>query len=176
MRWTANRALLTRLRPHVERALQWIDTDGDLDVTPQEYKTRAGDWGYYNQSWKDSGDAIANADGSNAELPIATCELQGYVVAAKRGWADTIEQAFDDAVGAAALREQADRLAEAIEERFWWEAEGGYYLGLDGHKRPIESVASNQGHLLWAHAITGERAARVVTDVGSGHVERLGRA
>jgi glycogen debranching enzyme len=162
-RWTANRALLTRLRPHVERALQWIDTDGDLDGDGlQEYKTRAGDWGYYNQSWKDSGDAVVNADGSNAELPIATCELQGYVVAAKRGWADTIEQAFDDAIGAAALREQADRLAEAIEERFWWEAEGGYYLGLDGHKRPIESVASNQGHLLWAHAITGERAARVV--------------
>ncbi|HEY5260757.1 MAG TPA: glycogen debranching N-terminal domain-containing protein, partial [Solirubrobacteraceae bacterium] len=163
-RWTANRALLTQLRPHVERALRWIDTDGDLDGDGlQEYKTRAGDWGYYNQGWKDSGDAIVNADGSNAELPIATCELQGYVVAAKRGWADTIEQAFDDAVGAAALREQADRLAETIEERFWWEAEGGYYLGLDGRKRPIESVASNQGHLLWARAITGERAARVVT-------------
>jgi len=162
-RWTANRALLTRLRPHVERALQWIDTDGDLDGDGlQEYKTRAGDWGYYNQSWKDSGDGIVNADGSNAELPIATCELQGYVVAAKRGWADTIEQAFDDTTGAAALREQTDRLAEDIEARFWWEAEGGYYLGLDGRKRPIESVASNQGHLLWAHAITGERAARVI--------------
>jgi glycogen debranching enzyme len=163
-RWTANRALLERLRPHVERALHWIDVDGDCDGDGlQEYQTRAGDWGYYNQSWKDSGDAIVNADGSNAELPIATCELQGYVVAAKRAWADTLEQAFDDAPGAAQLREQADRLAEAIEERFWWEAEGGYYLGLDGRKRPIESVASNQGHLLWAQAITEGRAARVVT-------------
>jgi glycogen debranching enzyme len=163
-RWTADRALLERLRPHVERALHWVDVDGDDDDDGlQEYKTRAGDWGYYNQSWKDSGDGVVNADGSNAELPIATCELQGYVVAAKRGWADTLEQAFDDAAGAAQLRQQADRLAEAIEARFWWEAEGAYYLGLDGRKRPIESVASNQGHLLWAQAITGERAARVVT-------------
>jgi glycogen debranching enzyme len=163
-RWTADRALLERLRPHVERALHWVDVDGDDDGDGlQEYKTRAGDWGYYNQSWKDSGDGVVNADGSNAELPIATCELQGYVVAAKRGWADTLEQAFDDAAGAAQLRQQADRLAEAIEARFWWEAEGAYYLGLDGRKRPIESVASNQGHLLWAQAITGERAARVVT-------------
>jgi glycogen debranching enzyme len=163
-RWTANRALLERLKPHVERALHWIDVDGDSDGDGlQEYQTRAGDWGYYNQSWKDSGDGIVNADGSNAELPIATCELQGYVVAAKRGWADTLEQAFDDTPGAAQLREQADRLAQAIEQRFWWEAEGAYYLGLDGRKRPIESVASNQGHLLWAQAITGERAARVVT-------------
>jgi len=163
-RWTADRGLIERLRPHVERALHWIDTDGDSDGDGlQEYKTRAGDWGYYNQGWKDSGDGIVSADGSNAELPIATCELQGYVVAAKRAWADTLEQAFDDASGAARLREQADRLAERIEERFWWEAEGGYYLGLDGRKRPIESVASNQGHLLWAEAITGDRAARVVT-------------
>ena len=163
-RWTANRTLIERLRPHVERALEWIDVDGDSDGDGlQEYETRAGDWGYYNQSWKDSGDGIVNADGSNAALPIATCELQGYVVAAKRGWADTLEQAFDDAAGASALREQADRLAEAIEQRFWWEAEGGYYLGLDGRKRPIETVASNQGHLLWAQAITGDRAARVVT-------------
>jgi glycogen debranching enzyme len=163
-RWTANRTLIEQLRPHVERALHWIDVDGDSDGDGlQEYETRAGDWGYYNQGWKDSGDGVVNADGSNAELPIATCELQGYVVAAKRGWADTLEQAFDDAPGAAQLRRQADRLAEAIEERFWWEAEGAYYLGLDGRKRPIESVASNQGHLLWAHAITGDRAARVVT-------------
>lgn len=56
-RWTADRALRTSLRPNVERALQWIDTDGDLDRDGlQEYKTRAGGWGYYNQSWKDSGD------------------------------------------------------------------------------------------------------------------------
>jgi glycogen debranching enzyme len=163
-RWTANRALLERLRPHVERALSWIDLDGDCDADGlQEYQTRAGDWGYHNQSWKDAGDGIVNADGSNAQLPIATCELQGYVVAAKRAWADTLEQAFDDAAGAARLRQQADRLVEAIEQRFWWEAEGGYYLGLDGRKRPIESVASNQGHLLWAQAITRERASRVVT-------------
>jgi glycogen debranching enzyme len=163
-RWTANTTLIDRLKPHVDRALRWIDTDGDSDRDGlQEYQTRAGEWGYYNQGWKDSGNGIVNADGSNAQLPIATCELQGYVVAAKRAWADTLEQAFDDAPGAAALREQADRLAEAIARRFWWEAEGGYYLGLDGRKRPIESVASNQGHLLWARAITSDRAARVIS-------------
>ena len=162
-RWTGDQSLLARLRPHVERALAWIDLDGDEDGDGlQEYRTRAGDWGYYNQGWKDSGDAIVTADGSNAELPIATCELQGYVVAAKRAWADTLAQAFGDAAGATRLRTQADRLAELIETRFWWEAEGCYFLGLDGRKRPIQSVASNQGHLLWARAITADRAARVV--------------
>src|SRR6478752_8647004 len=38
---------------------------------------------------------------------------------------------------------------------------GTYYLGLDGDKRPIESVASNAGHLLWAGAVPADRARSV---------------
>lgn len=60
------------------------------------------------------------------------------------------------------LSGEAARLADVIEERFWWEEEKTYYLGLDGHKRPIASVASNAGHLLWAGAVVPERAAAVV--------------
>ena len=44
----------------------------------------------------------------------------------------------------------------------WWEAEGTYYLGLDGAKKPIESVASNAGHLLNSGIVPVERAERVV--------------
>ena len=161
-RWTGKRESMDRLRPHVERALAWIDRDGDIDDDGlQEYQTRAGDWGYYNQSWKDSGIAIVNSDGTNATLPIATCELQGYVVAAKRGWASVVEQAFDDPATAARLRDEADRLAELVDQRFWWAAEGTYYLGLDGDKRPIETVASNAGHLLWTGAVPPDRASSV---------------
>ena len=161
-RWTGKRESMHRLRPHVERALAWIDRDGDIDNDGlQEYQTRAGDWGYYNQGWKDSGSAIVNSDGTNATLPLATCELQGYVVAAKRGWASVVEQAFGDAAAAARLRDEADRLAELVDQRFWWAAEGTYYLGLDGDKRPIESVASNAGHLLWAGAVPADRARSV---------------
>jgi glycogen debranching enzyme len=162
-RWTGDRDALEAIRPNVERALGWIDTDGDIDGDGfQEYRTRAGDWGYYNQGWKDSGVAIVGADGALAKLPIATCELQGYVVAAKRAWADVVEQAFDDSRQASALRADADRLVELIEQRLWWPDEGTYYLGLDGDKQPIASVASNAGHLLWSGAVTDDRAAAVV--------------
>ncbi len=162
-RWTGDRRALAGIRANVDRALAWIDTDGDMDGDGlQEYRTRAGDWGFYNQAWKDSGAAIVNADGSRAKLPIAVCELQGYVVAAKRAWADAVEQAFDDASSATRLRAEADRLVEAIEDRFWWADEGTYYLGLDGDKQPIASVASNPGHLLWAGAVAPDRAASVV--------------
>jgi glycogen debranching enzyme len=36
-------------------------------------------------------------------------------------------------------------------------------MALDGDKRPSGALASNQGHLLWARAIPGERAAAVRT-------------
>jgi glycogen debranching enzyme len=162
-RWVGDRQLLERLRPHVDRALEWIDRDGDMDGDGlQEYETRAGAWGMFNQGWKDSGDAIVHADGSFPELPIALCELQAYVVAAKRGWAQVLEECFDDPEGARVLRDASDRLVEQMDQRLWWPEEGTYYLGLDGRKRPIASVASNAGHLLWAGAVTPERAASVV--------------
>lgn len=160
--WTGDTAIMARLRPNVEAALGWIDGRGDRDGDGlQEYATRAGDWGYYNQSWKDAGDAIVAANGSKAPLPLATVEMQGYVVAAKRGWARVLEEAFGDSRPSTELRRQADQLAELIEDRYWWNAEGTYYLALDGNKRPVESVASNPGHLLWTGAVDSQRAAQV---------------
>ena len=161
-RWHGDREALEAVRPHVERALAWIERDGDVDGDGlQEYQTRSPD-GYYNQGWKDSEDAIVTSDGSIATLPIALCEHQGLVVAAKRAWADIAQDAFGDRRLAARLRSEANRLAGQIEERFWWEEEGTYYLGLDGDKRPIDSVASNPAHLLWQRVVDPKRAAKVV--------------
>ncbi|HUY06799.1 MAG TPA: glycogen debranching N-terminal domain-containing protein [Acidimicrobiales bacterium] len=161
-RWHGDRRALETIRPHVERALAWIDTDGDIDGDGlQEYQARAPS-GYRDQGWKDSGDAIVMSDGSRAKLPVALVEHQGIVVAAKREWAEVVERAFGDISQAKRLREEADRLAVQIEQRFWWESEGTYYLGLDGDKRPIDSVSSNPGHLLWLGVVERSRAARVV--------------
>ena len=160
-RWHGDQGELERLRPHVDAALSWIDRDGDPDGDGlQEYKTRSAR-GYFNQGWKDAHDAILHADGSVPELPLATCELQGLVVAAKRAWSEVLERAFRDESGARRLRDEADRLQAQIEERFWWEEEGTYYLALDGNKRPVASVASNAGHLLTYGAVAPERAERV---------------
>jgi glycogen debranching enzyme len=160
--WHGDRRELDAVRPHVERALAWIDTDGDVDGDGlQEYATRARSGGYYNQGWKDSGDAIVDERGNPATLPIALCEHQGLVVQAKRAWADALERAYEDDEQAGRLRAEADRLAERIEELFWWESEGTYYLGLDGQKQPLRTVASNPGHLLWSGAIEESRGRRV---------------
>jgi glycogen debranching enzyme len=63
---------------------------------------------------------------------------------------------------AARLRDEARILFDRFNDAFWWEEEGTYYLGLDGRKEPIRSVASNAGHLLQSGIVPPERAGRVV--------------
>jgi glycogen debranching enzyme len=159
--WLGDPEVLRRYLPNAEAAMAWIDRYGDRDKDGfQAYATRSSH-GYYNQGWKDAGDAIPEADGSLAPLPIATCELQGYAFDAKvrmAGVYDVLGRPKD----ARRLRREAKRLYERFNEEFWWEEEGTYYLGLNGRKEPIRSVASNAGHLLQSAIVPEDRAARVV--------------
>jgi glycogen debranching enzyme len=94
-------------------------------------------------------------------LPIATCELQGYVYDAKTRMAE-IYDVLDRPEDAKRLRREAKRLYDRFNDKFWWEEEGTYYLGLNGRREPIQSVASNAGHLLQSGIVPPERAERVV--------------
>ncbi|MDQ6793424.1 MAG: amylo-alpha-1,6-glucosidase [Chloroflexota bacterium] len=159
--WLGEREVLERYLPNAEAAMTWVDRWGDRDGDGfQEYKTRSSH-GYYNQGWKDAGDAIIHADGSIAPLPIALCELQGYVYDAKLRLAD-IYELLGRPEGAERLRAEATQLFERVNNDFWWEAESTYVLGLDGRKQPIRSVASNPGHLLASGIVPAERAGSVV--------------
>ena len=80
---TGDREFLQQLWPHIELALQWIDKFGDMDGDGfVEYAQRSSK-GLVQQGWKDSNDSVFHADGTLAEAPIALCEVQGYVYAAK---------------------------------------------------------------------------------------------
>lgn len=159
-RWTGNRDLLREHLPVADAALRWCETLGDEDGDGLlEYRTRSAK-GYRNQGWKDAGDAIPHEDGSLAELPIATVELQGYWYASQLAMAE-----LSDTVGehepAERLRSTAYKLRQLVEDRFWLEDERCYALALDGEKKPVRSIASNPGHLLWCGLPPPERAARV---------------
>ncbi len=159
--WLGDVELVRHYLPNAEAAMRWIDTDGDRDGDGlQEYATRSSH-GYYNQGWKDAGDAIQHADGSLAPLPIGLVELQGYVYDAKLRLAEMYDL-LDRGADAKRLRREARALFERVNDRLWWDAEDTYYLGLDGDKRPIESVASNPGHLLESGIVPVDRAQRLV--------------
>jgi glycogen debranching enzyme len=156
---TGDLPFLVSLWPHLELALKWIDTYGDPDRDGfVEYK-RLSPNGLVQQGWKDSSDSVFHADGTLAEGPIALCEVQGYVFAAKRAMADLCvarnwnNQADD-------LLNQAWSLQEKFEQAFWCDDLGTYALALDGAKRPCRVRASNAGHCLFAGIATRDRARR----------------
>jgi glycogen debranching enzyme len=157
---TADRAFLESLWPHVERALDWIDRHGDPDADGfVEYSRHSSD-GLVQQGWKDSHDSVFHADGALARGPIALCEVQGYVYAAKAGAAD-LAATLGHAARAAELDRQAGGLRDRFERAFWCEDLSTYALALDGEKRPCRVRASNAGHCLFAGIASPDRAARV---------------
>ncbi len=160
-RRTADRAAIEALWPHVCAALAWLDEEGDVDRDGFiEYASRTSR-GLVSQGWKDSRDAISHADGTLAEGPIALCEVQGYVFAARRAAAELARVLGHEEV-ARRHDAAADELRERFERAFWSDRLGTYVLALDGRKRPCEVRASNAGHLLWSGLASPERAARVV--------------
>ena len=112
---TDDMELVEQLWPAAERALSWIERDGDKDGDGfLEYEI-ATTRGLRHQGWKDSDDAVFHGDGRLAEGPIALCEVQGYAyaarcavakLAARLGHAEMAEQ---QAARAAALRDQFDQ-------------------------------------------------------------------
>jgi glycogen debranching enzyme len=157
---TGDRAFLTALWPHIERALAWIDRYGDRDGDGFVEYARRSSTGLVQQGWKDSQDSVFHADGSVAEPPIALCEVQAYVYDARRRAAALAEALGDDS-RADRLRHQAEQLRAAFEAAFWCEAESTYALALDGHKRPCRVRTSNAGHCLFGGIASPERARRV---------------
>ena len=160
-RCTADLEAVRALMPVAEGCLRWIDEFGDRDGDGfQEYGTKSGS-GYENVGWKDSGDALVLPDGSKVRGPKAIVEIQGYVYDAWRGMA-AIYEALGNPGRAAELMAKADALFKKFNEVFWNEEEGFYAYCLDGDKRPVWTVASNPGHLLWSGLVPPERAGRVV--------------
>jgi glycogen debranching enzyme len=158
-RWTGDESLLDAHLGSAERALKWCDELGDRDGDGlQEYATRSR-LGYYNQSWKDAANAILEPTGGLAKLPIATIELQGYLYAARLAMAELFEH-VGKAAEAVRLRELATALRSLVEERYWLENEGFYAVALDGDKKPVRTISSNPGQLLWCGLPSPDRARR----------------
>jgi glycogen debranching enzyme len=157
---TGDLQTIERLWPHIDAAIAWIDRYGDRDGDGFVEYFRSTDKGLANQGWKDSHDAIFHADGSLAQGPIALCEVQAYVYAAKHHAAELAE-ALGDGRRARVLHKQAEDLHEAFERTFWCDDLGVYALALDGAKRPCRVVTSNAAQCLISGIAVPERARRI---------------
>jgi len=160
LRRTGDIAFLRTLWPNLEAALTWIDRYGDADGDGFVEYGRSSKDGLLNQGWKDSRDSIFHEDGALAHGPIALCEVQAYVFAAKQAAAD-VAAALGLPARAADLTAQAARLQRKFDAAFWDETLACYVLALDGAKRPCRVLASNAGHALFAGIALPHRVAPV---------------
>jgi glycogen debranching enzyme len=167
-RWTDDAELANELKAPALAALRWIDEWGDRDGDGFVEFERRAPHGLEVQSWKDSWDSQRFHDGTVATGPVAPCEVQGYVYAAKLGMAEMARVAWRDRALADRLEAEAAELAARFDAAFWVEARGGYFaLALDGNKRPVDSLTSNIGHLLFTGIVREERLAPVVDQLMS---------
>ena len=134
---------------NIKAAVSWIDDYGDIDGDEfVEYKNKSKD-GLTNQGWKDSHDSIMYEDGELCEAPIALCEVQAYVYAAKK-YASKLAAAMGEQLYANELDLSAESLKKKFNEQFWDEELGSFVLALDGNKKPCRVLSSNAGHCLFA--------------------------
>ena len=161
--WTADEQLVKDMLPHAYRALEWIDSYGDLDGDGFVEYQRRSPKGLANQGWKDSWDAIMHRDGELAKTPIALCEVQGYVYEAKYRMA-SLMRSFGDIKTADRLKRESAEMAKRFEKAFWMPKLGFYAMALDRDKRQTQVISSNPGHLLFTRMLPlGARQSHYAT-------------
>jgi glycogen debranching enzyme len=162
---TGDQELIRTIWPSIELALDWIDRFGDRDGDGFVEYGRRSENGLIHQGWKDSSDSVFHADGQPAEGPIAVCELQAYVYAAKRGIAG-LAKTLGHTEKAKILEREAESLRQRFEEAFWCDDISFYALALDKDKRQCRVRSSNAGHCLFTGIAQPERARELMRSLG----------
>ena len=156
--WTHDVETLEQLWSKAVSAMDWIDRNIRETGYLSYYRKSKG--GLANQGWKDSGDCIVNRKGELASGPIALCEVQAYVYAAKLRLAEIakLKKRIDLSDRWA---EEARNLKLRFNRDFWMEDQDFCALALDGDGQQVDSITSNPGHCLHLGIFTPEKAYSV---------------
>ncbi|HKY14613.1 MAG TPA: glycogen debranching N-terminal domain-containing protein [Microthrixaceae bacterium] len=162
-RWSGDRKLVRDLELEARAALRWIDEEADLQGNGYvSYQRRNERTGLENQCWKDSWDSLSYRDGELPGFPRATCEIQGYAYDAKVRGARLAREVWHDPEYAELLEQQAADLKRRFNRDFWVR-DGEYFaVALDADGRQVDSLTSNNGHLLWSGIVDKSKAKAVV--------------
>ncbi|BAY47363.1 amylo-alpha-1,6-glucosidase [Scytonema sp. HK-05] len=156
--WTHDVETLDQLWSKAVLAMDWIDRNIRETGYLSYYRKSKG--GLANQGWKDSGDCIVNRKGELANGPIALCEVQAYVYAAKLRLAEIarLKKRIDLSDR---WTEEARNLKLRFNRDFWIEDQDFCALALDGDGQQVDSITSNPGHCLHLGIFTPEKAYSV---------------
>ena len=131
LRVVGRQRLLRRYRPAAEAALRWMLESGDRDGDDfQEYATRSTR-GLFNQGWKDSASRSSTRTVGSPRCRSPCASSRATPSTPCSGWPGS-GRSWATRTGRLELRARAALLYDRFNDAFWWEAEGTYYLGLDG--------------------------------------------
>ncbi|GAC1490691.1 MAG: hypothetical protein NVS2B14_02890 [Chamaesiphon sp.] len=156
--WTADYETLERLWPNALAAMDWIDRN--YKKTGYLSYDRKSSRGLANQGWKDSEDCIVNRKGRLVTGPIALCEVQAYVYAAKIRLSQ-IAQMKKRLDLADCWQDEARELKMRFNQDFWMADQDYCALALDGEGKQADSISSNPGQCLSLGIFEVEKAYSV---------------
>ncbi len=166
IRWTGDLDFGHRFWPQIKQAVNWLDTASDGGYI---YYKCLSEQGLINQGWKDSFDSVMHKDGHLAKPPIAICEAQGYLYAARVELSEVAELLGHPGT-ARRLRGSAESLKTMFQKDFWMESENYLALALDGDGRQVGVLSSNPGHCLATGILSEEKATAVADRLMSGQL------
>ncbi|HEY9777465.1 MAG TPA: glycogen debranching N-terminal domain-containing protein [Planktothrix sp.] len=157
---TGDLDLPRRLWRHVRAAEAFLSRSTGNGATPIYYGGKPGQ-ALSNTCWKDSGNSMVYADGSQPKnTRIAVCEAQGYLYSAWVGTAEVAELLGH--VGyARKLRAKAALFKDNFERLFWMPDKQFVAMAVDGNGRQLDVISSNPGHLLGCGILSREAELKV---------------
>lgn len=150
---TNDQKFLITILPHVEAAINWIITYGDIDkdhLLEYDFPTHRKSGGLNVQSWTDSHESLRQKNGLLPKYPIAPIEAQAFAWLALKLWGDfyqTQSPKFSQKI-----LSTTQELKLAFNKKLIFKSEG-YFFGaqaLDGDKEQIKTVTANPLLCLWA--------------------------
>ncbi len=119
----------------------WIDGYGDPDGDGfVEYAAHDRHTGWCSRAGRTRTTRCSTRDGSLAEGPIALCEVQGYVYAARLAARRPGERARHARASREEQRRAPSACARRFESAFWCEELGTYVLALDGRQAAVRGA------------------------------------
>jgi glycogen debranching enzyme len=157
--WNGNRDFLRRHARTLEACTGWMERKLREGGGFLYYQSRSSEPNR-NQGWKDSDDAIVDAQGRLHEPPLALAEVQGYCFLALLGAAE-LALASGRRARARELYREGTELRRRFNRDYWNERERFFAMALDREGRQVEGIGSNAGHCLGCGIIDQEKAPLV---------------
>ncbi len=156
--WTHDTNTLDLLWENALAAMAWIDRMCADTGYLAYFRTSAR--GLVNQGWKDSGDCIVDRQGKIATGPIALCEVQAYVYAAKIRMSELAKIRQENEL-ATRWQQEAQSLRQRFDRDFWIPDRDFLAMALDGAGKRVDGIGSNPGQCLQHGLLYPEKAKSV---------------